>query len=168
MAWGPAGITGIALPDEAGSVEAYLVGRYPDAGSAEPPPSVAEAIGRMQEVLAGRTADDLSDLPLDQTGLSDFAREVYRLARAVPPGETTTYGAIAAHLGGPTVARAVGRALGDNPFPIVVPCHRVTAAGGTIGGFSAPGGARTKRRMLLMERAGEREEPGLFGVDELY
>ena len=66
------------------------------------------------------------------------------------------------------MARAVGRALGDNPFPIIVPCHRVTGADGTIGGFSAPGGARTKRRMLLIERADEDWRPGLFGADELY
>ena len=168
VAWGPAGITGTALPGDAGAVGAYLAGRYPDVGSAAPPPTVDEAIGRMQDVLAGRSDDDLADVPLDLTGVSEFAAAVYRLARQVPPGRTTTYGAIAAQLGGPTVARAVGRALGDNPFPIVVPCHRVTGADGTIGGFSAPGGARTKRRMLMVEHADEDAAPGLFGADELY
>jgi methylated-DNA-[protein]-cysteine S-methyltransferase len=168
VAWGPSGITGTALPDEPGSVEGYLAGRYPDVGSTEPPPAVADAIGRMQAVLAGQSTDDLVDVALDLTGVSEFAADVYRLARQVPPGRTTTYGAIAAHLGGPTVARAVGRALGDNPFPIIVPCHRVTGADGTIGGFSAPGGARTKRHMLLIERADEQHEPGLFGAAEIY
>ena len=168
VAWGSGGITGTALPDEPQSVRVYLAGRYPGVDPAQPPSAVADAIGRMQAVLAGRSTDDLSDLTLDLTGVSEFAAEVYRLARQVPPGRTTTYGAIAAELGGPTVARAVGRALGSNPFPIIVPCHRVTGADGTIGGFSAPGGAPTKRRMLLVERAGENTAPPLFGPDELY
>ena len=168
VAWGPAGITGTALPDEPSTVERYLTGRYPEVGVIAPPSTVGDAISRIQEVLAGRSDDDLSDITLDLTGVSEFAAAVYRLAREVPPGRTTTYGALAAQLGGPTVARAVGRALGDNPFPIIVPCHRVTGADGTIGGFSAPGGARTKRRMLLIERAGEDSAPGLFGADELY
>lgn len=171
IAWGAEGLTGTALPEDGASSDGmagYLLARYPGIGPADPPGWVDAAIDRIRAVLAGRSDDDLADLPLDQAGVSEFAQQVYRLARAVPPGETTTYGAIAGRLGGPVVARAVGRALGDNPFPIVVPCHRVTAADGAIGGFSAPGGARTKRRMLLVERAGERDDPGLFGAADLY
>ena len=171
IAWGAEGLTGTALPENGASSDGmagYLLARYPGIGPADPPGWVDAAIDRIRAVLAGRSDDDLADLPLDQAGVSEFAQQVYRLARAVPPGETTTYGAIAGRLGGPVVARAVGRALGDNPFPIVVPCHRVTAADGAIGGFSAPGGARTKRRMLLVERAGERDDPGLFGAADLY
>ena len=169
VAWGDLGITGTALPDDnATETRGYLTLRYPGAPEADPLAPVEAAILRIRAVLGGSSDDDLADLELDLSGVSTFAREVYRIARTVPPGSTTTYGAIAAELGGPGVARAVGRALGDNPFPIIVPCHRVTAADGAIGGFSAPGGARTKRRMLLTEQAGERESPGLFGAPELY
>ncbi len=169
IAWGDAGITGVALPDaEVAGTGEYLARRYPGVPEAAPPADIESAIARITAVLAGTSADSLVDLELDLTGVTGFAREVYRIARAVPPGNTTTYGAIAADLGGPGVARAVGRALGDNPFPIIVPCHRVTAADGAIGGFSASGGARTKRRMLLIEHAGEQESPGLFGATELY
>jgi methylated-DNA-[protein]-cysteine S-methyltransferase len=168
VTWGPGGITGTSLPGEPGAVESYLAERHPDVQPGAPPQPVADAILRMQRVLAGTSTDDLADIELDLTGISDFANQVYRRTRAVPPGSTTTYGAIAAEMGGPTVSRAVGRALGDNPFPIVVPCHRVTGAAGAIGGFSAPGGARTKRRMLLVERAGEDDDPGLFGAEAIY
>jgi methylated-DNA-[protein]-cysteine S-methyltransferase len=91
-----------------------------------------------------------------------FHRRVYEFARTIAPGRTMTYGEIAAHLGDPTAARAVGQALGANPFAIIVPCHRVLAAGGRAGGFSAPGGVDTKRRLLEIERARIGNEPQLF------
>ena len=84
-------------------------------------------------------------------GVAGFHRRVYDAARAIPPGKTLAYGEIAERIGAPGAARAVGQALGRNPFPIVVPCHRVLAAGGKIGGFSAHGGTATKRRMLAIE-----------------
>ena len=87
------------------------------------------------------------------TGVPDFDRRVYAEARSIAPGETRTYGEIAARLGDPGLSRAVGQALGRNPFVIVVPCHRVLAAGGKAGGFSAPGGVETKRRLLEIEGA---------------
>ena len=86
-------------------------------------------------------------------GVPEFHRRVYEAARAIPPGNTLSYGDIAKRVGAPGAARAVGQALGRNPFPIVVPCHRVLAAGGKIGGFSAQGGVATKRRMLAIEGA---------------
>ncbi len=89
----------------------------------------------------------------------EFNRRVYAVARAVPPGETITYGEIAERIGERGAAQAVGQALGRNPFPIVVPCHRVLAADGGLGGFSAHGGVATKRRMLAIEGAGA---PTLF------
>jgi methylated-DNA-[protein]-cysteine S-methyltransferase len=89
-------------------------------------------------------------------GVSPFHRRVYEEARTIPPGKTLSYGDIAARLGARNAARAVGQALGRNPFAIVVPCHRVLAAGGKIGGFSAQGGINTKRRMLALEGAGQR------------
>jgi methylated-DNA-[protein]-cysteine S-methyltransferase len=103
-------------------------------------------------------ARDLSAIALDMDGLPSFQRRVYEAARAIPPGETLSYGEVAARLGAPGSARAVGQALGRNPFAIVVPCHRVLAAGGKAGGFSANGGVATKLRLLALEgaRAGAR------------
>jgi len=85
--------------------------------------------------------------------MPDFNRRVYHVARTIPPGSTLSYGEVAARLGDRNLARDVAQALGQNPFPIIVPCHRVMAAGGKTGGFSAPGGVRTKLRLLSIERA---------------
>jgi methylated-DNA-[protein]-cysteine S-methyltransferase len=139
--WSVRGITRVALPEVTGE----------DPG-VEPPPDVQSAIKRMTALLRGEQAD-LTDLPLDLHGVPEFHRRVYDLARRIPPGQTRTYGDIANELGDPGSARAVGQALGRNPFPIVVPCHRVLAAGGRTGGFSAPGGVETKMRLLEIEGA---------------
>jgi methylated-DNA-[protein]-cysteine S-methyltransferase len=104
---------------------------------------------------------DLSNIQLDMEGVPPFHRRVYEVARAIAPGNTRTYGEIATRLGDPGAARAVGQALGHNPFAPVVPCHRVLAAGGRSGGFSANGGVATKLRMLQIERASF-NGPGLF------
>jgi methylated-DNA-[protein]-cysteine S-methyltransferase len=101
---------------------------------------------------------------LDREKVPPFARRVYEIARAIPPGATLTYGEIAARVGEPGAAREVGQAMGKNPFPIVVPCHRVLAAGGRIGGFSANGGIHTKRRMLAIESVHANGEPTLFDL----
>lgn len=126
--------------------------RYPDAEETPPSPVIAEAITGMTRLLAGDEVD-LRDVPLDMTGVPDFQQEVYAVARALPRGVTMTYGEIAARVGAPGAAQAVGQAMGHNPFPIVVPCHRVVAAGGANGGFSAPGGVDTKLRLLAIEGA---------------
>ena len=110
------------------------------------------AIDAIMALLRGE-ASDLSAVPLDMEGLPTFDRRVYEVARAIPPGGTLSYGEIAARLGEPGAAREVGRALGQNPFAIVVPCHRVVAAGGKLGGFSANGGVATKLRLLALEGA---------------
>ena len=107
-------------------------------------------------------AGDLSGVALDMEGVADFDRKVYEVARTIVPGETMSYGAIAARLGDPGAARGVGQALGRNPFAIVVPCHRVVTADGGLGGFSAAGGSTTKRRMLEIEGAAV-APPTLFG-----
>jgi methylated-DNA-[protein]-cysteine S-methyltransferase len=125
------------------------------------PAFVQQAITRIQALLQGEH-DDLSDLPLDMDGVPVFHQRVYEVARAIPPGEVLTYGEVARRVGEPGAARAVGQALGHNPFAPVVPCHRVLAAGGRSGGFSAEGGARTKLRMLEIEQARFDDEPGLF------
>jgi methylated-DNA-[protein]-cysteine S-methyltransferase len=113
---------------------------------------VQRAIDGIVALLAGQPRD-LGDVQLDTAALSDLQRRIYEVARTIPAGATLTYGAIAERLGDRLLARDVGQALGENPFPIIVPCHRVLAAGGKIGGFSAPGGARTKLRLLEIEGA---------------
>jgi methylated-DNA-[protein]-cysteine S-methyltransferase len=90
---------------------------------------------------------------LDLRAVPEFAQRVYRAAVLIPAGQTLTYGELARNIGSPGAARAVGRALGQNPFAPIVPCHRVLAAGGGIGGFSASGGTQTKWRLLEIERA---------------
>jgi methylated-DNA-[protein]-cysteine S-methyltransferase len=90
---------------------------------------------------------------IDTAGVADFNRRVYAIARTIAPGATLSYGEIAERLGDRNLARDVGQALGQNPFPVIVPCHRVLAAGGKSGGFSAPGGVATKLRLLTIEGA---------------
>jgi len=153
IAWGECGVAGVQLP-EAGEAEtrARMFHRFPAAGETAPPPVVQQAVERIVALLRGE-ASDLSTVALDMDGVPEFHRRVYDTARTIPPGGTLSYGDIARRVGAPGAARAVGQALGRNPFPIVVPCHRVLAAGGRIGGFSAQGGVATKRRMLAIESA---------------
>jgi O-6-methylguanine DNA methyltransferase len=153
VAWGERGVAGVQLP-EAGEREtrARMLQRFPAAGEAPPPPVAQHAIDRIMALLRGEVSD-LSTIALDMDQVPAFHRRVYEAARDIPPGMTLSYGDIAARVGAPGAARAVGQALGRNPFPIVVPCHRVLAAGGKIGGFSAQGGIATKRRMLAIEGA---------------
>jgi methylated-DNA-[protein]-cysteine S-methyltransferase len=153
IAWGERGIVGLQLP-EAGEAEARerMLHRFPAAAEGLPPPEVRRAIDRIVALLRGK-AIDLSKIELDMDGVPPFHRRVYEVARSIPPGKTLSYGDIAARLDKRGAARAVGQALGQNPFPIVVPCHRVLAAGRKIGGFSAHGGTATKLRMLAIEGA---------------
>jgi methylated-DNA-[protein]-cysteine S-methyltransferase len=141
VAWGPRGITRVWLPEARGAATPGPV-----------PAEVLDAVEAITALLDGEPRD-LTGVTLDLQGVPDFELTVYAIARAIPPGETLTYGDIAARLGDPQLARAVGQAMGANPCPIVVPCHRVLAAGGALGGFSAPGGAATKERMLRIEGA---------------
>ena len=135
--------------------------RFPDTPEAPPPPAVERAIEGIVALLQGE-AIDLSAVALDMEHVPPFERRVYEVARTIPPGATLAYGDIAARLGAPGEAREVGQALGQNPFPIVVPCHRVLAAGGKVGGFSANGGIATKLRLLTIEGARTSPEPSLF------
>jgi O-6-methylguanine DNA methyltransferase len=144
--------------------------RFPGAESAAPPAKVQGAIADIQALLTGAPRA-LEDVELDMQGVPPFHRRVYIAARAIPPGRTCSYGEIATRIGAPGAARAVGQALGRNPFAIVVPCHRVLAAGGRTGGFSANGGVATKLRMLSIEGArhadakAEFDGDGAFGFD---
>jgi methylated-DNA-[protein]-cysteine S-methyltransferase len=151
VAWNAVGITAVQLPEGREAATRARLLRRSSAAERSAPGPVARAIERMQRLLAGEP-EDLRPVALDMSAVAALPRRVYEAARAVPPGATTTYGEIAARVGMPGGARAVGRALGQNPFPIVVPCHRVVAANG-LGGFSARGGASTKRRMLAIEGA---------------
>lgn len=162
IAWGEAALTGVQLP-EAGApqLRARMQARFPEAGEAAAPAWVADIAGRIAALLAGGR-DDLADVPLALDAVPAFHRRVYAVARAIPPGRVLTYGEVAEALGTPGASRAVGQALGHNPFAPVVPCHRVLAAGGRSGGFSAEGGARTKLRLLEIERAVLGGTPGLF------
>ena len=153
IAWGGRGVVGVQLP-EAREIEtrARLLLRFPGAREAPPPPDVRRAIGGIVALLRGEPSD-LSAVALDMDCVPPFHRRVYEVARTIPPGATLSYGDVAARLGEPGAARAVGQALGRNPFAIVVPCHRVLAAGGEVGGFSANGGITTKLRLLALEGA---------------
>jgi methylated-DNA-[protein]-cysteine S-methyltransferase len=160
--WGPRGINGLQLPmgsDE--KTRTHIRQRRGDIGEAAPTKEVQRAIDRIVELLAGKP-DDLRDIPLDLDGVPEFNRGVYDIARTIPPGQTMTYGDIAKRLGGVELSRDVGQALGRNPCPIVVPCHRVLAAGQKPGGFSAKGGVSTKLKMLAIEGAAVNHTPGLF------
>ncbi len=151
IAWSPRGIAGLQLPEaKVSAPRARLRSRFDQARETDPPPKVRRAITAVVALLEGR-ARDLSALELDMNGVPPFHRRVYEAARAIPPGATLSYGEVAQRIGSPGAARAVGQALGKNPFAIVVPCHRVLASGGKVGGFSANGGTNTKLAMLAIE-----------------
>jgi methylated-DNA-[protein]-cysteine S-methyltransferase len=161
IVWSERGIVGVQFPE--GSEQATrnrLQRRFPNAREAAAPPSVLHTMEEIVALLRGERRD-LKDAILDCAAVPDFNRRVYDVARAIPPGSTLSYGEVAERLGDRSLARDVARALGQNPFPIIVPCHRVMAAGGKTGGFSAPGGVRTKLRLLSIERA-QPSGPTLF------
>ena len=147
LRWNDRGLTAIEMPElSPREMRAELL-RQNGAGA---PGFVAEAARLLKRHLAGEP-QDLSALPLDLSVLGPFQRSVYEKVRELPPGRTTTYGEIAAMLGKPGASRAVGQALGRNPFLVAVPCHRVLAKGGAPGGFSAAGGLFAKQRLLALE-----------------
>lgn len=162
IAWGEGGIVGVQLPlPKESQTRTRLLQRCAGAEEATPPPHVRAAILGMVALMNGE-ARDLSDVVLDTADVPDFNRRVYEIARGIEAGKTLSYGDIAKRLGGVELSRDVGQALGQNPFPIIVPCHRVLAAGGKPGGFSANGGTVTKLRMLAIEGAYVNHTPSLF------
>ncbi|WP_269715685.1 methylated-DNA--[protein]-cysteine S-methyltransferase [Caulobacter sp. NIBR2454] len=153
LAWGAGGIKAVRLSDsDDGLSRDRMLRRFPEAVEAVPPPHIQAVIDDVVRLLAGEHVD-LSGAPLDMTDVPDFHRQVYALVLKIPPGQIRTYGDVARDLGDVTLSRAIGQAMGANPFPIIMPCHRVMAAGGKLGGFSAPGGSNTKLKMLTIERA---------------
>jgi methylated-DNA-[protein]-cysteine S-methyltransferase len=153
LAWNEIGLTGVWLPEtSADRLRWRVLRREPQANDAAPAGPVAAAVAAMTRLVGGERLD-LLEIELDESSLTPFDRRVYTAARAIVPGRVVTYAMLAAQVGGLADARAVGQSLGRNPFPIVVPCHRIVAAHGALGGFSAPGGAKTKRRLLTIEDA---------------
>lgn len=167
IAWHGALLVGVQLPEDAGEAQtrARMQRRFPQLAECTMPPPVAAWAARVAALLQG-AHDDLCDVPLALDTVPPFNARVYALARRIPPGKTMTYGEMAAALGEPRAARAVGQALGHNPFAPVVPCHRILAANGRTGGFSAGGGAATKMRMLGIEGACLGGTLPLFAHDE--
>jgi methylated-DNA-[protein]-cysteine S-methyltransferase len=162
IAWGARGCVGVSLPESSASAtRARMQKRFPGASEAAPPPDVTRAIEAIRSLLRGEPVD-LSGVDLDMHDLPEFNRSVYEITRTIAPGRTLTYGDIAARVGTPKDARAVGQALGRNPFPIVVPCHRVVASDGRMHGFSGPGGVTTKLRLLQIEGYEPNPGPSLF------
>jgi len=153
IVWNARGLTGVQLPkkDEA-ATRARVRQRYPSAVEAAPSPLVAEAIEGITALLRGEPRD-LTCIAIDNSCTPDFNAKVYAITRQVAPGQTITYGEIASRLGDKLLARDVGQALGENPCPLVMPCHRVLAANGKPGGFSAAGGVVTKLKLLSIEGA---------------
>lgn len=159
LAWSAGGIAAVAFPgggDE--EVRRSLLKRAPGAQETKPPQHIRKLIDDIVALFEGERRD-LSSADLDLEGVGEFERRVYRETLKIMPGETRTYGDIARALGAVALSQRVGQALGRNPFPIIVPCHRVVGADGRMTGFSAPGGTDAKRRLLKLEGA---LEPDLF------
>jgi methylated-DNA-[protein]-cysteine S-methyltransferase len=150
LAWSGTGVVRAQLPgaDSAETAELLVAGF--EAEEADPPAWLDATVQKLQRYFAGEI-EDFSGTPLDLEGVPELNRTLYLEMLKLAWGETVTYGELGARVGAPGIAQAVGQAMGNNPIPIIIPCHRVLAAGNKIGGFSAPGGRRTKLRMLEME-----------------
>jgi len=165
IAWSDRGVAGVQLPaGPEDATRACLRRRFPDAREVAAPAEVQRAVAGIVALLRGEPSD-LESVALDMDPVPAFERRVYEVARTIPPGSTLSYGEVAARMGEPAAARDVGQALGRNPFAIIVPCHRVLAAGGKLGGFSARGGVTTKFRLLSIEGARPSDAPTLFVME---
>jgi methylated-DNA-[protein]-cysteine S-methyltransferase len=151
IAWSEQGVTRLQLPERTPTAtERRLRARPVNGGAGVPPVPVREAIAMLERYFAGERID-FSSVALDLSGVGPFHRKIYDATRSLGWGETASYGDLARQTGSPGAARAVGQAMGHNPVPIIIPCHRVLASGRKIGGFSAFGGAITKERLLALE-----------------
>ena len=162
LAWNDVGIVAAWLPEASrGRLRSRIANRFPEAAEAAPDADVAAAVAAITTLLRGERTD-LGAIRIDDSRLAAFDRRVYAAARTIAAGRVLSYAELAARVGDDATAREVGASLGRNPFPIIVPCHRIVAASGELGGFSAPGGTATKRRLLTIEDA--RHD----GVDDLF
>lgn len=155
IAWGSDGVLGVQLPEcnPSATLSRLLRKIGGDASPGRPPPDIQRGIDDMTALLAGQHRD-LTHVRLDMAAVPEFFRQVYGVVRQIAPGQTLSYGEVAARCGDPAAARTVGQAMARNPFPIIVPCHRVLAAQGRNGGFSAHGGVSTKLQLLAIEGTG--------------
>ena len=161
IVWTGRGICGVQLPEkDTAATRARVHRRHPTAVEAVPSAEARRAIDGIVALLSGEKRD-LTDIAIDDERQAEFNKRVYAIARRIQPGQTMTYGEIADQLGDKTLARAVGQAMGENPTPLIMPCHRILAAGGKTGGFSASGGVVTKLRLLTIEGA-QSNTPTLF------
>ncbi len=168
IAWNEKGVTALQLPEARDAeTRARLARRCPGGREMSPPASIQAVMGGIGALLDGR-AEKLDAVPLDMDGVPPFHRRVYEVARTIPAGATLSYGEVARRLGSPGSARAVGQALGRNPFAIIVPCHRVLAANGKVGGFSASGGVTTKLELLALEQGKKKSALPLFEGDVAF
>ncbi|WP_197455066.1 methylated-DNA--[protein]-cysteine S-methyltransferase [Stieleria varia] len=164
IAWTPVGLTRFVLPERSVALtEARCSSRGSRCRENALPDHVATWVEAIRNYFQGRPIE-LNDIPLDDAAHSVFSNAVYRALRCVTWGTTTTYGALARAVGSPGAARSIGRIMGANPWPVVVPCHRVLASGGKLGGFSAPGGLSTKEALLKLEHCSVGSLP-LFDSD---
>ncbi|MEV6277354.1 methylated-DNA--[protein]-cysteine S-methyltransferase [Nocardia sp. NPDC051832] len=166
IAWSGGAVIRFQLPESSPAATRARITRRRSTDSEPIPESaptgaIAEAIAGVRAHLAGEL-DDLRWIPVDISGIPEFHQAVYDITRAIPPGHTRTYGQVADRIGAPGAAQAVGQALGRNPIPLIIPCHRVLAADNALHGFSAPGGIHTKERLLEIERTPGFGEPTLF------
>ena len=153
IVWNERGLLGVQIPEaNEAATRARILKRFPEAREQAPTRNIADVMSGIVALLNGEKRD-LKEVPIDDEGVPEFNRRVYAIVRNVPPGETITYGEIAERLGDKNLARAVGQAMGENRCPIVMPCHRVLAASGKTGGFSATGGVVTKLKLLTIEGA---------------
>jgi methylated-DNA-[protein]-cysteine S-methyltransferase len=162
IVWSDRGVVGVQLPERfERATRARVLRRFPSARESLPPAQVQAVIAGIVALLEGKP-QTFDHVMLDLDGVAEFNCRVYQIARGIAPGATLSYGAVAERLGDRALARDAAQALSENPVPIIVPCHRVVAADGKIGGFSAPGGVRTKLRLLSIEGAQTTDEPMLF------
>ena len=146
-------VTAVQLPEATPQATESRISRKSGASQpGTPPPGIAAIIDKIRKHLLGEV-QDFRSVPLDLENVDPFFRQIYQATREIPPGQTRTYGEIAKAVGKPAAAQEVGQAMATNPVPIIVPCHRVAAAGGKLGGFSAPGGPATKAKLLALEGA---------------
>jgi methylated-DNA-[protein]-cysteine S-methyltransferase len=162
IAWSSDTVVATRLPEKSAADTGGHLAARTGATKGAPPPAIQRAIASITALLEGERTD-LAFIACDFSSIDPFATKVYAATRAIPAGETLTYGAIAVQLGDKLLAQNVGQALGRNPFPIIVPCHRVIGANSKLTGFSANGGVETKLRMLAIEGARIDSAPGLFG-----
>lgn len=150
IAWSAQGVTHVQLPEKDRAATEQHIARRSGGTLQTPPPAIAKAIAAVQRYLTGERVD-FSDIAVDLDAVGDFHKQLYGALRKVGWGKTTTYGALGKTLGITGDARDIGQAMGKNPVPVIIPCHRVLAAGNKIGGFSAPGGIFTKEKLLTLE-----------------